>query len=167
MLKIYAINKFPHPRKKYYVRKEQSCATKSFRKPTVYFQQAYHGDLTHGYMSYRLSDSTNGYVSIDPIDIFDPNKKKSNYKEDYSKIDSYLKEMKLTFEDLRCLKRASNFLYVEPLVDNNANHIGALVVDIEHTSKIKTDSNDKKFREFQTFMGNIVKIINIGEINIH
>ena len=86
MLKIYAIDKFPHPRKKYYVRKEQSCATRSFRKPTVYFQKVYHGDSTHGYMSYRLSDTRSGYVSIDPIDVFDPNKKKSNYKEDYNKI---------------------------------------------------------------------------------
>ena len=168
MLKIYALDKFPHPGKEYYVRKEQSCASKSFRKPTVYFQQAYHGDLTHGYMSYHLSESQSNYISIDSLSVFDPNKKKSKYTDDeYSKIETYLKEMRLSFEDLRCLKRASNFLFVEPLVDNSSNYIGALVVDIDHDSKIKAESKDKKFGEFQTFMNNIVKIINIGEINIH
>ena len=66
--------------------------------------------------------------------------------------------MKLKYEDLRCFRRASNFLYVEPLVNRKSEYVGVIVVDIAHNAKIQMDNKNKEMNEFKQFMSRTVKI---------
>ena len=161
LFRIYLVEKFPNVRKDYYVRKEQSKAKQSFKKPTIYFQMTYAEEEQNGYLSFYMADLRSKYINIDPFNEYKYTRKKEDYKDAQGvKLKNYLSSMKLSFEDLRCTSSAANFIHIEPLVDRNNHYKGALVIDITHSTKIKTSDN------YKTFIEKVAKIVNLAENNI-
>lgn len=147
LLKTYCIEKFPNIFKKYHVRKEQSGTKHSHRKPTIYFQETFQDDEENGFLSYYLANlGDHNILSIDP----------------YAEADSkkYLRAMKLKEYDFKCLGRKANFVHVEPLVNKENEYIGALVIDITHSSKIQING---QYQEYQNMIKHAITMI----INAH
>ena len=161
LFKIYLIEKLPNVRKNYYVRKEQSKTKQSFKKPTIYFQMTYAEEEQNGYLSYYMSNFGSKHINIDAFKDYKYTSKREDYTDDKkARLETYLSLMKLSFEDLRCVSSAANFIHIEPIVDKNNNYKGALVIDITHNTKIKSSE------KYKTFIEKVAKIVNIAENNI-
>lgn len=157
LIYCFVKNKFPNIGKKYYRKMEQSCSS-SYARPIMYFQKTYNNEQCHGFMSYYMTHYEKAKVNIETLPEFSPLKERFDYSNNQQKrYDKYLREMKLSEHELRCFNRAANFIHVIPINNRENIPIGALVIDIAHSTKVKENDNYDEFIACQAMMIQIVE----------
>lgn len=158
LVPVYLFKKFPNPFKNYYIKDKQYSMQNSNWTPTLYFRETYNDDdRKNGYMSYYLYTHGEKSVSVAKFKSFEPHKNEKYYEgNNRLEYERYTSAMHLCETDLRCLNRASNFVYIAPIDNTKSEHIGAIVIDIDHKKKVNITP------EFKALAEHTAKMINIA-----
>lgn len=133
---IYVSHKFPKFSKQYIVKTKQCRTMYSHNRPHLYFPMTNDQTELNGFVSFALATYKDKCIKTPYLKVFDKNKRKADYSaQEWKSIESYLKKMHLSYEDLRCLHTAANYIRVEIIPDREGKAIGVLVVDIQHAGK--------------------------------